>query len=195
MRFIVSRRPKEYLKQGLTGCGAYSVKGILSAYERDDKKHPLGYSIIAILPFITTWRRWVWILRSYGLNARCSFATELSPEERLARLKELLRQDTPVMLLIGNGYRGCGKWNKWQYRVVSHWITLWGFDDAKELFYIYDSAVPKKCYDTSLPTGNVARSYAQVLRDMEGGQPWWRHHAYIYITNSDSHPSRSSLSK
>ena len=181
MNLVVSKKPKEYLKQGLTGCGAYAVKGILSAYGKDDKHHPLEYSIIAVLPFIPTWRRWVKILRSYGLDARCDFARRLSPKERLVRLKELLRQDTPVMLLIGNGYRGCGTWHKWQWRIVSHWITLWGFDDEKGLFYIYDSCVPKKCYDMSLPTGNVARSYEQVLRDMEGGQPWWRRHCYTYI--------------
>lgn len=173
MHFIVPKKPKEYLKQGLTGCGAYSVKGILSAYGKDDKKHPLEYSVIAALPFIATWRRWVRILRSYGLNARCDLVRELSPEERLARLRELLRQDTPVMLLIGNGYRGCGKWNKLQWKIVSHWIILWGFDDEKQLFYIYDSAVPRRCYDQDLPTGTVVRSYKQVLRDMEGGHPWW----------------------
>lgn len=182
MNFVVSKKPKEYLKQGLTGCGAYSIKGILSAYGKDDKKHPLEYSITAVLPFIATWRRWVRILQSYGLNARCDFARALSPEERLVRLKELLRRDTPVMLLIGNGYRGCGKWNKWQWRVVSHWVTLWGFDDEKGLFYVYDSAVPRRCYDESIPIGNVVRSYRQVVRDMEGGHPWWRRHAYIYIT-------------
>jgi hypothetical protein len=183
MKFIVSRKPKEYLKQGLTGCGAYSVKGILSAYGKDDKRHPLQYSITAVLPIIATWRRWVRILRGYGLNAERRSVKGLSSECRLSTLKGLIQQDTPVMLSIGNGYRGCGVWSKWQWRVVNHWITLWGFDDEKNLFYIYDSAVPKRCYDANLPNGNVARSYNQVLRDIEGGYlTWWRRHIYIYIS-------------
>lgn len=187
MHFIVSKKPKEYLKQGLTGCGAYSIKGILSAYGKDNKNHPLQYSITAVVPIIATWRRWVRILRSYGLDAQCQSVKGLSPEERLGKLKELLLQDSPVMLSIGNGYRGCGKWNKWQWRIVNHWITLWGFDDEKELFYLYDSAVPRKCYDQNLPTGNVARSYREVLRDIEGGHlTWWRRHFYVYIARSRS---------
>ncbi len=183
MDFVISRKPAAYLKQGPTGCGAYSVQGILSAYGKDDKKHPLAYAWIAILPFITTWRRWVKILREHQLPARCDFMTALSPEDRLARLKALLRQDTPVMLLIGNGYRGCDTWSRWQWRIVSHWITLWGFSDEKQLFYIYDSMVPLHCYNKNLPCGNVARSYEQVLRDMEGGPPWRRRYACIYVNH------------
>lgn len=40
---ILTRIPKEYLEQGFTQCGAFSVKAILSAYGKDDKKHPRDY--------------------------------------------------------------------------------------------------------------------------------------------------------
>lgn len=182
MQFVVSKRPKEYLKQGPTGCGLYSIKGILSAYGKDNGRNPFAYWRGGILPFITTRLRLVNILRSYDFNARWGCARGLSDEQKLATLKELLSRDTPVMMHIGNGYSKNGIWSKVRWRIVSHWITLWGFDDEKGVFYIYDSAVPLRYHDKSIPAGNIQRTYQQVLRDWGGGPRWsWR---YGYITIS-----------
>ena len=41
--FILSIKPKGYLTQGLSHCGAYSVKAILSAYRLDKITHPKDY--------------------------------------------------------------------------------------------------------------------------------------------------------
>lgn len=182
MRFIVSKRPKEYLKQGPTGCGAFSVKGILSAYGKDDKTNPFEYYPPSIVPFIAPLGTWVKILNAYGMNAKLQFMQGLCDTQRLNTLKELIRNDTPVMLCIGNGYRGNGIWSKIRWRLISHWITLWGFDDEQGIFYIYDSAVPFQYRTKNIPTGNITRTYAQVLRDYGGGQPWQWRHAYITIS-------------
>ena len=182
MKFIVSRKPKEYLKQGPTGCGAFSTKGILSAYGRDDKTHPFQYYPPSIVPFIAPLGTWVKILNAYGMNAKLQSMQGLSNEQRLNALKELLRNDTPVMLCIGNGYRGNGIWSKARWWFISHWITLWGFDDEQDIFYIYDSAVPLRYRNNSIPIGNISRTYAQVLRDLGGGQPWWWRDTYITIS-------------
>ena len=183
MQFIVSKKPKEYLKQGPTGCGLYSIKGILSAYGKDDGRNPFAYWSGGILPFITTRLRLVNILRSYGFDAKWECARELSNEQKIAALKKLLCYDAPVMMHIGNGYRKNGIWSKLRWRVVSHWITLWGFDDEKEIFYIYDSCVPLRYYDKSIPVGNVQRAYGQVLRDWHGGPRWWWRYGYIKLTS------------
>lgn len=167
--FVVSKKPKEYLRQGPTGCNVFSVKGILSAYGKDDGRHPFAYYPLSILPFVTTPFRLVKILRSYGIGAEWRHARELSDEQKLKILKDLLRRDTPVMMHIGNGYRGRGIWSKIRWQLISHWITLWGFDDGRDMFYIYDSAVPARYYDKKLPTGNISRTYTQVLRDWGGG--------------------------
>lgn len=131
MKFVVSKKPKEYLKQGPSGCGVFSVKGILSAYNQDDKKHPFQYRPLSIIPFTTPPSRYVKILRSYGLDARCESVRKLSNAQRLEIIKTAIRHDTPLMLLIGNGYRGNGIWSAVRWWLISHWITVWGFDDGE----------------------------------------------------------------
>ena len=42
-RFILTKGPRDYLVQGLSHCGAYSVKGILSFYSKDDGRSPVAY--------------------------------------------------------------------------------------------------------------------------------------------------------
>ena len=182
MRCIVSRKPKEYLKQSPIGCGAFSVKGILSAYGKDDKQRPFEYLPLGGIPFVLNISHWTNVLSSYGLPAeRCSLRG-MPDKEKIRIIEDLLRLDTPVMLHIGNGYRGCGTWNALQWWLVDHWITLWGFDDEQKAFYIYDPGVPRHCYDANIPTGNVRRTYAQVLRDIRGGQPWWQRYLYKKIS-------------
>src|SRR3989344_3909696 len=152
MKFVVSKKPKEYLKQGPTGCGAFSVKGILSAYnKKDDKNHPFEYLPYSRIPFVINPSQWTNILNSYGLDAKRESLRELSYAQRLETIKAAVRRNTPVMLLIGNGYRGNGIWSMVRWWLISHWITVWGFDDKEGVFYIYDSAVSKKNYDKDIP--------------------------------------------
>lgn len=184
MQFIVSKKPKEYLKQGPTGCGAFSVKGILSAYGKDNKKYPFQYLPLSAIPFVTSSFHWVKLLRSYGLDARMNSLRGMNDEEMIIILKNALSMDAPAMLSVGNGYRGNGIWNRMRWQLISHWITLWGFDDEKSVFYIYDSCVPLPYHDNSIPIGNIARTYSQIARDIRGGQPWWRRYQYIYISYS-----------
>jgi len=42
---ILTIRPKEYLKQGVSHCGAYSVKGVLGAVGLDKTHHPKEYHL------------------------------------------------------------------------------------------------------------------------------------------------------
>ncbi len=72
-KFIVSRGPKEYLEQGLTHCGAYSVKAILSAYGKDAKKNPRDYQPNILAKYTGINRGiylWPKVLQNYGLSAQ-----------------------------------------------------------------------------------------------------------------------------
>ncbi len=170
-KFVLTMHPKEYLKQGFSHCGAYSVKGILSAFGKDIKNHPKEYHTNRISKIIGTGfskSYYVNILRSHGFSATGKNAKNLSDEEKLTLLKMLLSRNTPVMLLIGNGYTKTGKYNPLKAQIIGHWITLWGYDDIKQEFYVYDSAVPKKLYDENIPVGNKKRKYSEILRDWKG---------------------------
>lgn len=181
MKFVVSKKPKEYLKQGPTDCGAYFVKGILSAHNKDDKKHPFEYLPYSRIPFVINSSHWTNIFYSHGLDAKRESMRGLSEKQRLEVIENTICNNTPLMLLIGNGYRGGGIWSMIRWWLISHWVTVWGFDDEEKVFYIYDSAVPKKYYNKDIPTGNVKRTYQNVLRDLRGGQPWWWRYNYIKI--------------
>lgn len=183
-KFITSCRPKEYLQQGISHCSAYSVKGILSAYDRDKKQHPREYHTNWLSYFTGIYfdiQQWTRVLCSYGLKAEVKFASGMTDEQRLLLLKSLLAKDAPVMIHIGNGYSPSGHYNPLQAIFVGHWITLWGYEDSQQMFYIYDSFVSPQHYNTDIPTGNVKRTYQQVLRDFGKGFPWSRHYAYITV--------------
>lgn len=125
-QFVLTRKPKEYLKQGPTHCGAYSVKAIIEAFGKGDKKDPRDYHTLD------------------------------------------------------------GGYSKLQAALVGHWITLWGYDDKKKVFYVYDSAASRKLYD-DVPIGNKKRSYKQILRDWKGADLakfiWNWEYFYIEVKN------------
>ena len=81
MEKILSHRPKEYLEQGFTQCGAFSVKAILSAYGKDDKKHPRDYNptILGKYASLVGGHSWSRVLKSYGLHAERGSTKKIMP--------------------------------------------------------------------------------------------------------------------
>lgn len=182
-------KPKEYLKQGPSHCGAYSVKAILDAYGLGDKNNPKEYHthwFSALTGNSLGKLYYAHILNSYGLKACIKTAKLLPDDGKIKLLKSFLAEGNPVMLRIGNGYM-TNRYNSLLGKIVGHWITIWGYDEVKQVFYIYDSGLPQKHWDSSLPIGNTTRTYQEILRDWKFGlwQLWvWvfmgREH-YVYI--------------
>lgn len=179
---ILSRAPKQYLEQGLIHCGAFSVKAILSAYGKDVKDNPRDYhtnflaKYIATSPTGPTPASWVRVLKSYGVPAELGNTKGMTDEKRIEFLKKILDTDSPAMIRIGNGYSKNGKYHPLAAKFISHWITLWGYDDEKQIFYVYDSYVPVKRQDKNIPIGNTTRTFAEILRDWKMGfPPQWRY--------------------
>src|SRR3989344_7405981 len=187
-KFIVSRAPKEYLEQGLTQCGAYSVKAILSAYGKDIKKNPRDYQPNILAKYTGINRGvylWPKVLQNYDVPAQKGDAKNLSDEQRIELLKKSISEDKPVMLRIGNGYLKSGKYNPFRASFMGHWITLWGYNDKEKAFYVYDSYIPIKKHDKAIPIGNTKRTYQEVLRDWgKGFQFRWRYSS-ITINNKN----------
>ena len=190
---VLSVRPKEYLVQGPSHCGAYCVKAILSAYGKDDKNHPKEYhtNFFCRLTGSTLSKSYYPnILKRYGIHAESKTAKDLSNRNKIDLLKNLLCQNTPVMIRIGNGYFRSNIYNPLLGKIVTHWITLWGYDDKEKLFYVYDSGLTKNLYGKNVPIGNARRTYNEILRDWNFGnwQPWTWHvspqnYSYIKISN------------
>jgi hypothetical protein len=183
--YILPRLPKKYLEQGISQCGAYAAKAILSAFRKDDGRRACDYQI-SWIGRATVLNRgpatWVKVLRAHGLHAEAGRLVELPVEQWLDRLKEILVGGSPVMIRLGNGYSKRGKWRFFQAAFLGHWITLWGFSDREQVFYVYDPYVPLARHDMTLPAGNVKRSYHELLRDIRiAGFPWWWRGMYIWI--------------
>lgn len=185
-KYILSIKPKEYLKQGLSHCGAYSTKAILSAFGKDSKNDPREYHTFWLNKLLGTglWNSyWVNVLCSYGLKASTVSAHKLNDQEKLILLKSLLSENNPVMILIKNGYLSGGRYSSLQAIYMPHWVTLWGYSDQEEVFYLYDSAVSPEDYDKDIKIGNKKRTYKEVLRDWQGTffeQIFWNRE-YFYI--------------
>ena len=188
-KFILTKRPKQYLKQGINRCGLYSVKGILEAYELDDKDHPKDYPtdwLGKMTGFAVGKNYYTNILNNYGLKSAQESAENLNKEEKLYLLKSLLVKNSPVMMRIGNGYLG-KKFNPLWQKIVTHWITIWGYDDEKEILFDFDSALTIDQWGTNLSIGNTVRTYKDMLSDWNFGrlQPWsWSIDSanYLYIS-------------
>lgn len=89
-KMILSVKPKEYLIQGPSHCGAYSVKGILSAFGKDDKGHPKEYhtNFICRLTGSTLSKSYYPnILKRYGIHAEFKTAKDLSNSNKINLLK------------------------------------------------------------------------------------------------------------
>ena len=163
-------------------CGAYSVKAVLEAAAKTTSRIlKISFIMVAKNIGIDLGVHLAKVLRNYGLKADAGDIRSLSPAERLHFLKELLSQNTPVMVRIGNGYLPSGKYNPIIGRIIGHWITIWGYDDAEQVFYAYDSAVAPKLYDRYVPTGNKQRTYKEMLRDWRGGLFPWPFWKFVYI--------------
>lgn len=175
-KYILSRKPNEYLKQGLSHCGMYSIKAILSAYGKDVKKHPKEYHTNWVgqhlFSFADRKRYNEKILESYGVEAWGDSAKNFSDAGKIAFLESLISENNPVMIRIGNGYWSCA-YNTVLGKFIPHWITLWGYDDDKKIFYVYDSGLPKKCWDSNVVIGNTIRSHNEILRDWNFGNKIW----------------------
>src|SRR3989344_5569406 len=126
MTKILTRAPKEYLEQWHNHCGAYAVKGVLSAYDKDDKKHPRDYQPNFLAKYTGISQGLIWIpkfLQFYGLPAQRGNAKNLSNEERIELLKKFINEDKAVMLRIGNGYLKSGEYRSFSASFRPHWIT------------------------------------------------------------------------
>ena len=178
MQKILPVKPYKYLEQGITGCGGFSVKGILSAFGKDDKETAFDYYPPPKWGVMSSPSWWAKTLRSYGLDIELARASVNENMSDLLKVK--LDEGKVLMLRVGNGYTKRGRWYWLPWQLVGHWVTIWGYDDADGVFYIYDSWIPA-INNQNLPVGNIKRKFDDVVRDWQGGFPFWWRRSYLAI--------------
>lgn len=166
--FTMPSAPKWYRKQGLSHCGLYSIEAILSASglnNQNNKPNSFSQTLFQRILGITSISALEEILRVHGFETSSGTAINLSDQEKLVFLKKKLFEGKTIIICIGNGYMNArSSYCSLKACVASHWITLWGYNETRRVFYIYDSKMPRNI-NSNLPIGNTEVSYDDLLRD------------------------------
>ena len=166
MEKVIRHLPEEYPKQqGLT-CGETNLKNILSAFRipyRRSERVPLrvkllGYSMIKDIS-----ERF----EAHNLVAPILWANRLTEQEQLEIIKGHIDLDQPVLVAIGSGYLRRGVYSPLARLFIGHYITIYGYSDRDNLFFVYDSSLEGP-YPDQIPAGNETRKYTDFIRDWKG---------------------------
>jgi hypothetical protein len=114
-------------------------------------------------------------------SARPGHGASLFNDDLLA---SIIDQGSPLILSIGNGHLRRGRYTPWARLLLGHYITVYGYDDAQQVVFIYDSYL-RGNPPCPLPAGNETRTYSELLRDWKGPIYYrliGRNHAYIPVS-------------
>jgi hypothetical protein len=163
---IVKHVPKNYPRQqGLT-CGESNARTIVESFNLlfqmsaspSLRVRLFGFSFLQDIQSLLVFN---------GLSAPIRFASKLAPSEMLQILQSHIDQDEPVLLAIGNGHLGRGRYLPTARLFIGHFITLYGYNAEQQIFYIYDPYL-EGAYSQTIPIGNEVRTFEEVLRDWSG---------------------------
>ncbi len=180
---VVKYTPKKYPRQqGLT-CGEFNVMGILDGFNiryQPSVNKPLrvklfGFSFIRDISVL---------IQKHGLSAPVKHASKFVDQERIKIIKKHIEQDEPVLIAIGNGHLSRSSYSPIARFFIGHFITIYGYNNNKEIFYVYDPYL-KGNYHQEIPAGNEVRTYKELLRDWNG--PFYyrfinMNHVYIAVS-------------
>lgn len=107
------------------------------------------------------------LFRFNGLTTIEVILNELTDREKIEWIKtQIVTTHRPPALLI-------------QTKML-HWIAIAGYDDAKQIFYVYDSRFGKDSMNPELPIGNFTFTYEELLHRWRGR--WWMRYVAILVT-------------
>jgi len=175
--------PQAYPRQEGLSCGETNARSVIESFglsfERPTrpgwKVRLFGYSLLRDLRSL---------MESHGLSAPIRSAASVNAPARLDVLRSHLRKGYPIVIAIGNGHLRRGRYVPAARVLLGHYLTLYGFEDASETFFVYDSYLDGEP-EGPLPAGNETRTYAETLRDWRG--PFYypligRRHAYMPVS-------------
>lgn len=179
---VVAALPPGYPRQtGLT-CPEANARSVIAAFGLSYAPPPptwtvrrVGYSLLRDLSRL---------LRHAGLDAPVRMARRMTDAQRLDLLRAHLDRGEPVILAVGNGHLSRDRDSALARALLGHYLTLYGYDDARGVFYVYDSYLPGEPPEP-LPAGNDARGYADLLRSWRGPVYYpliGRFHAYLPVS-------------
>ncbi|MEA2001872.1 MAG: BtrH N-terminal domain-containing protein [Actinomycetota bacterium] len=163
---VVLSLPLSYPKQEGLSCGETNARSVVESfghvYQRPTRVGLLvrlfGYSLLKSLEKL---------FESHGVSAPIRSAAGLDDAEKLDLLRSHLETGYPVVIAIGNGHLRRGEYFPAARLILGHYLTIYGFDDPNQTFFVYDSYLDGEP-DSGLPVGNETRTYSEILRDWRG---------------------------
>lgn len=158
--------PGLYPRQvGLT-CGEANARSVVESFgiRYSPESRPgwvvrlLGYSLMRDMRRLLTWN---------GLDVEVGRAADLDPDEKVRLLKSHIDAGEPIILSVGNGYLRRGRYSRWATFVLGHYLTIYGYDEGRDLFFVYDSFLDGDPPEP-LAAGNDTRGYLDLIRDWQG---------------------------
>lgn len=145
--FLILDTPPEWFirrKKKFWTCAHHSLKAVIEGKTGELKKlRDYSCDWWSRLTYLMTPRGIKKILRRHQLSFRTIKAKNLTVNQKIDLLKQEMKRG-PLILLIGNGLT-LKKFFSWR-KALTHWhyITLRGYNDKEQIFYVYDSNTKRK---------------------------------------------------
>lgn len=167
--FIILDTPPDWFPlrdRKIWWCANYSLKAVIEWKNRT--KRPIEEYAAdwwSRATYLMT-PRWITkVLKKYKLKYSILKAKTLSDDERLFLLKYNLKR-WPIILLVANWQTKKKRFSRSRALVHRHYITLWGYDEKKKIFYVYDSNTKRKT-ETEVMKWTLKVPYKYILKE------WW----------------------
>ena len=82
------------------------------------------------------------LLDRIGFKTLIHSAARLTSDKRIDAIMRIVKNGTPVVLLVGTG----------PWHLIPHWISVWRYDEMSEKFMVYDPWIGTKT--VYIPHGN-----------------------------------------
>ncbi len=169
MEHIVKRKPEKSvyaLQPPYRHCGMYTLKAILSWFGKDTKSKQTDYyeTPFGRMLWFTLPERMIEKLSDYELSVEEWRLKNFSKAEKINFLKQSITEDKPIILLVANGHTRAGKFILLKSIFCMHRLSIRGYDDEEQVFFVYDSTLHPKKYDHTIPIWNRKMSYDVLIR-------------------------------
>lgn len=162
----ISWHPETYPTQQGLSCGEYNARTIIRGSGATFKAMDHMQLRIKLFGFSFP-KDIVRLLQLNGLEATINNSKQFGKRKKIEIIKSHIDNNEPVICAIGNGHIKRGRYNGLARLFIGHFITVLGYCEKNECFYIYDSYL-KGNYPEELPVGNEIRSFNVFLRDWAG---------------------------
>ena len=91
------------------------------------------------------------VLKENNIQGTLSCCRNIADTDKINLLKQKISH-TPVILLISHAYTKKSKFKLINAILFQHYISIWGYNDDKKVFYVYDSGTKGTLIKKDIPT-------------------------------------------